>query len=194
MISIEKSEVFNIEGALRGMRNPLESWDKSTPESDIELARRLFKSGSDHRKFTRQILFCVDITLPLYVWKEFDQYKIGVTTNSCSTMHNIHKRPFTLEDFSLDQTTGSATVHMAHTIEYLNRQRELYLNTKKKEHWRNMIVSLPTSYMQKRTVTGSYENLVNIYKQRKHHKLTEWHTVCAWVDTLPLMEVLLHEL
>lgn len=212
MIKLEKTDVYGFEAAIRGMRNPLNSWDKSDSgnpiveidcngdewfgdfkmgPNDLGLARRLAKAGSDHRKFLRQIFVSVDITAPLYWWKEFDTYKVGTVANSCSTMHKIHAKKFTFDDFShehLHTTLGESyeAMELLETIiEMLNRYRETYLNTKDKHYWWQMIQLLPSSYNQLRTVTLNYETLLNIYHARKNHKLDEWHMVCDWIETLP---------
>ena len=197
MIKLERIEVMNMEGAIRGMRNPLNSWDKSDSRfnwetgeyivgpNDISLARRLVKAGSDHRKFLRQIMVSIDITAPLYWWKEFDQYKVGTTTNSCSTMHKIHAKEFTKEDFSFENTADVCAWYIESTLNVLNTSRERFLETKDKKHWWNMIQFLPSSYNQLRTATMSYETLLNIYCARRHHKLDEWHVLCDLIERLP---------
>lgn len=197
MIKLEKVNVMNIENAIRGMRNPLNSWDKSDSgfnwevgtyyigPNDMALARRLVKAGSDHRKFLRQIMVSVDITAPLYWWKEFDQYKVGTTTNSCSTMHKIHAKEFTREDFSFENTDSMCDWHIESILNVLNTSRQHFLETKDKKHWWNMIQFLPSSYNQLRTATMSYETLLNIYHARKHHKLDEWHVLCDLIERLP---------
>ena len=201
MIKLENTEVFNFEGAIRGMRNPMESYAKSDSEwkavegngevaleyclgaNDLKLAQSLAHNGSDHRKFLRQIMVSVDITAPLYWWKEFDTYKVGTVANSCSTMHTIHKKEFELDDFSFDGLLSPFDLRDA--INKLNTYRELYLQTKEKIYWRSMIILLPSSYNQKRTVTLNYEVLLNQYHARKNHKLDEWHTYCDWIESLP---------
>ena len=197
MIKLERIEVMNMEGAIRGMRNPLNSWDKSDSRfnwetgeyivgpNDISLARRLVKAGSDHRKFLRQIMVSIDITAPLYWWKDFDQYKVGTTTNSCSTMHKIHAKEFTKEDFSFENTADVCAWYIESTLNVLNTSRERFLETKDKKHWWNMIQFLPSSYNQLRTATMSYETLLNIYCARRHHKLDEWHVLCDLIERLP---------
>lgn len=196
MIKIEKSVVMNLEGAMRGARNPLNSWDRSDSvydkdgnyilgENDLSLAKRLCKAGSDHRKFIRQILVSVDITAPLYWWKEFDTYKVATVANSTSTMHKIHSKPFDIEDFSHDHMSGGALKAMDGILEYLEDCRVKFIETKDKAYWYDMIQLLPESYNQKRTVTMNYENLLNMYYARKNHKLSEWHTYCDWIMSLP---------
>lgn len=196
MIKIEKSVVMNLEGAMRGARNPLNSWDRSDSvydkdgnyilgENDLSLAKRLCKAGSDHRKFIRQILVSVDITAPLYWWKEFDTYKVATVANSTSTMHKIHSKPFDIEDFSHDHMSDGALKAMEGILEYLEDCRVKFIETKDKAYWYDMIQLLPESYNQKRTVTMNYENLLNMYYARKNHKLSEWHTYCDWIMSLP---------
>lgn len=198
MIKLEKIQVMNIENAIRGMRNPLDSWDKSDSRynwntcsyyigpNDMALARKLVKAGSDHRKFLRQIIVSVDITAPLFWWKEFDTYKVGTVANSCSTMHKIHSKEFTRDDFSVETCVDDeAITAIDGVIRMLNVRRDLFNKTKDKKYWRQMIEILPTSYNQLRTVTLSYENLLNIYHSRRHHKLTEWHVVCDTIEALP---------
>ena len=206
MIRIEKAEVFNFEGALRGMRNPMNSHHKSDSyfnldgyllrnepeyklgENDLDLCKRLIKGGTEHRKFLRQIMVCVDITAPLYFWKEFDTYKVGTTANSTSTMHKIHSKPFDLEDFSHDKLHGISLNALLRIVDDLEAFRKLYLETKDKEIWYQIIQLLPSSYHQTRTVTMTYENLLAMHHQRRHHKLDEWHTFCDWVEKLPYMK------
>lgn len=196
MIKIEKSVVMNLEGAMRGARNPLNSWNRSDSvydkdgnyilgENDLSLAKRLCKAGSDHRKFIRQILVSVDITAPLYWWKEFDTYKVATVANSTSTMHKIHSKPFDIGDFSHDHMSDGALKAMDAILEYLEDCRVKFIETKDKAYWYDMIQLLPESYNQKRTVTMNYENLLNMYYARKNHKLSEWHTYCEWIMTLP---------
>ena len=234
MIKFEHTEVMNFEGALRGMRNPLNSWDKSDSflicgdkvctamsdcdlacniphfkvgKNDLDLAQRLIKAGSDHRKFLRQIFVSVDITAPLYWWKEFDTYKVATVSNSCSTMHKIHAKEFTLEDFSCEKLFNDFKScddtlvknvnnwykqNLEMTIKSLNRAREKYLETKDKKYWWQMIQLLPSSYNQKRTITFNYETLRNIYGSRRNHKLDEWSVgFMKWIDSLPYAEELI---
>lgn len=205
MIKFENTEVFNFKGAIRGMRNPLNSWDKSDSNfrydyeeqaylgpNDLDLMKRLIKAGSDHRKFMRQIIVSVDITAPLYWWKEFDTYKVGTVSNSCSTMHKIQAKEFSPKDFSFENLTDSACKCALDIIEELNKQRLLYLDTKDKKYWWNMIQLLPSSYNQKRTITLNYETLYNIYGSRKDHKLDEWSVgFMEWIESLPYAEELI---
>ena len=197
MIKIERVSVMNLENAIRGARNPLNSWarmDSSYDEkgnyilgpNDLDLARRLAKAGSDHRKFLRQIFVSVDITAPLYWWKEFDTYKVATVANSCSTMHKIHAKEFTREDFSCDRLDEGGLAMLDAVIAYLEKERLAFLENKEdRQHWHNLIQMLPSSYNQMRTVTLNYENLIGMYYARKSHKLAEWHTYCDWVKTLP---------
>ncbi len=198
MIKIEKTEVFGWEAAIRGMRNPHNSWDKSDTrfnweigkivigENDLALARKLVKAGSDHRKFLRQIIVSADFTAPLYWWKEYDTYKVGTVANSCSTMHKIHAKEFVLDDFSHEHLTDLSLGSLMETIKVMNVYRELFIrNPLRKDYWHQMIQLLPTSYNQLRTVTLNYEVLYNIYHARKNHKLDEWHTLCDWIEKLP---------
>ena len=241
MIKLEKTEVMGWEHAIRGMRNPKNSWEKSDscfctyrPEcegsctvfigpNDHSLMMTLRNAGTDHRKFMRMITVYVDITAPLYWWKEFDTYKVGTVANSCSTMHKIHAKEFEPNDFSyehLDDIWGyePEVRDMAPTIEFetrtdtvtnyvlgpddilnltikmLNRCRDLYLKTKEKVYWWQMIQLLPSSYNQKRTVMLNYEVLANIYKSRKNHKLDEWHTFCDWIESLEYSELITGQL
>ena len=204
MIKFENTEVMNFEGAIRGMRNPLNSWDKSDSytvdnfngndfeseykigKNDLALMKKLIKAGSDHRKFMRQILVSVDITAPLYWWKEFDTYKVATVSNSCSTMHKIHDKEFTFEDFSTDHLSTGALCLMRENIKALNLARRTYLETKDKSYWWDMIQLLPSSYNQRRTITLNYETLYNIYGSRRNHKLDEWSIgFMDWIKSLP---------
>ncbi len=211
MITIEKTVVSGWDAALRGMRNPLNSWNMSdtvwngegTPEvgkRDMNLMERLVNAGSDHRKFLRFITVSVDITAPLYWWKEFDTYKVGTVANSCSTMHKIHAKEFTLDDFShehlidYDTNDGKTTgwrISMMAIVDILNIARGAYLETKDKTYWWQMIQLLPASYNQKRTVMLNYEVLRNMYHARKNHRLDEWHDFCRWVEDLPYADHLI---
>ena len=181
MIKVEKIDIWGWEHAIRGMRNPMNSWDKSDSkgsvvgDNDLDLMMRLVKAGPEHRKFLRQIFVSMDITAPLYWWKEFDTYKIGTTANSCSTMHKIHAKEFKLEDFSHEHLYSDEKEVLESVISALNGARELYLDSRHKNDWWQMIQLLPSSYNQKRTVTMSYENMLNICLQRENHKLDEWH-------------------
>ena len=235
MIKLENTEVVGWEHAIRGMRNPLNSWDKSDSKfirdpdygcsgncpcedidghcdccfigaNDLDLMKRLRNAGTDHRKFMRMITVYVDITAPLYWWKEFDTYKVGTVANSCSTMHKIAAKEFTIEDFSHEHLTGetdglwvnadgrdfmcSALDFCQITCDVLNHYRKLYLKTKDKKYWWQMIQLLPSSYNQKRTVMLNYEVLANIYKSRKNHKLDEWKDLCKWIEGLPYSKLI----
>ena len=238
VIKLEKTEVVGWEAAIRGMRNPLNSWDKSDSEfwhdptcgyaancekceeqfnecscqrigkNDFDLMKRLRNAGTDHRKFMRMLTVYVDITAPLYWWKEFDTYKVGTVANSCSTMHKIHAKEFTIDDFSCEHLddvyfTGDRNVvyyngaHsatpfdvLAFIVDALNRYRKSYIETKDKQYWWMMIQLLPSSYNQKRTVMLNYEVLANMYKSRKNHKLDEWHDLCSWIEGLPYSELI----
>lgn len=202
MIKIEMTDVYGWEAAIRGMRNPLNSWDKidSTfypvyaqpacciPEigyNDLSLMQRLAKAGDDHGKFARMLIVSVDITAPFYWWKEFDTYKVGTVANSCSTMHKIHAKEFELSDFSWEDLTEPSLLVLEGVIAALNYNRERYNATKDKKYWKQMIQLLPTSYEQRRTVQLNYQVLKNIYFARKNHKLDEWHKLCDWIETLP---------
>ena len=197
MLTTERSAVMNFEGAIRGARNPMNSWsrmDSSYDENgnfvlgpnDLDLAKRLAHAGSDHRKFLRQIFVTVDITAPLYWWKEFDTYKVGTTANSTSTMHKIHAKEFTRDDFSCDRMDEGGLAMLDNVIAYLENERQKFLADKNdKQAWHNMIQTLPSSYNQMRTVTLNYENLINMYYARRNHKLAEWHTLCDWILSLP---------
>ena len=225
MLKIENTEVLGWEHAIRGMRNPMNSWEKSDSHScgtcgdcdicidydncpygydylktiigpnDLDLMTRLRNAGADHRKFMRMITVYVDITAPLYWWKEFDTYKVGTVANSCSTMHKIHAKEFTLDDFSCEHLYPAVREVFENTIiKYLNEARKTYNflsdTTSKKDAWWQMIQLLPTSYNQKRTVMLNYEVLANIYKSRRNHKLDEWHTFCDWIESLPYSELI----
>ena len=185
MVKVEHIETYGWEAAIRGMRNPMNSWDKSDSyisedgktvvgPADFELMKRLVRGGSEHRKFLRQIFISMDITAPLYWWKEFDTYKIGTTADSCSTMHKIHTKEFTIFDFSCEKLGWDDLSSFAAWLELLNRHREKYLESKDKDIWYQMIQMLPSSYNQKRTITMNYEVALNICRQRENHKLDEW--------------------
>lgn len=202
MIKFERTSVMNFENAMRGARNPMNSWgrmDSSYDENhayvlgpnDLDLAKRLRKAGSDHRKFIRQIFVSVDITAPLYWWKEYDTYKVATVANSTSTMHKIHSKPFERADFSCDHMTDGTLAFMDTVIERLEKIRLEYIETKDKAQWYDLIQLLPSSYNQMRTCTMNYETLVNIYFARQHHKLTEWHEFCDWIKTLPYAQELI---
>ena len=197
MLKIERDSVMNLDGAIRGARNPMNSWAKSDSyydengkfvlgPVDIDFGHRLAVSGSDHRKFLRQVFVTVDITAPLYWWKEFDTYKVGTVANSCSTMHKIHAKAFERDDFSHDRLDEGGLALLDATVAYLEAERQKFLaNKEDRQPWHNMIQMLPSSYNQMRTVTLNYENLINIYYARRNHKLAEWHTLCDWILTLP---------
>ena len=197
MILIEKSAVMNLDGAIRGARNPMNSWAKSDSyydengkfilgPVDLDFGHRLAVSGSDHRKFLRQVFVTVDITAPLYWWKEFDTYKVGTVANSCSTMHKIHAKAFERDDFSHDRLDEGGLALLDATVAYLEAERQKFIaNKEDRQPWHNMIQMLPSSYNQMRTVTLNYENLINIYYARRNHKLAEWHTLCDWITGLP---------
>lgn len=233
MLKIEHTEVVGWSAAIRGMRNPKNSWEKSDSfipchyktkchecednqkcayyfedgglpykkddfigTNDIDLMTRLRNAGTDHRKFMRMITVYLDITAPLYWWKEFDTYKVGTVANSCSTMHKIAAKEFTLEDFSCEHLQNSWLAHLKETIRLLNEARDAYnwCNTDaKKEWWWQMIQLLPSSYNQRRTVMLNYEVLANMYKSRRNHKLDEWHTFCDWIESLPYSELITGE-
>ena len=197
MIQIERTSVMNLDGAIRGARNPMNSWAKSDSyydengrfvlgPVDIDFGHRLAVSGSDHRKFLRQVFVTVDITAPLYWWKEFDTYKVGTVANSCSTMHKIHAKAFDRDDFSHDRLDEGGLALLDATVAYLEAERQKFIaNKEDRQPWHNMIQMLPSSYNQMRTVTLNYENLINIYYARRNHKLAEWHTLCDWITGLP---------
>lgn len=231
MLKIENTEVMGWEAAIRGMRNPMNSWRKSDSgwttdgvgnndilvdtdyegycelkvgPDDQKLMRNLRNAGTDHRKFMRMITVYLDITAPLYWWKEFDTYKVGTVANSCSTMHKIADKEFTLEDFShehLFDRYGDPSMNLNYGYRYpkavmqdliniLNHYRTWYNETKDKKYWWQMIQLLPSSYNQRRTVMLNYEVLANIYKSRRNHKLDEWHTFCDWIEGLPYSELI----
>ncbi len=196
MIKIERTSVMNFDNAMRGARNPLNSWarydsyfdengDFIFGENDLSLAKRLCSAGTDHRKFVRMIFVSVDVTAPLYWWKEYDTYKISTVANSTSTMHKITSKPFELSDFSVDHMNDEGIKAMESLIETLEDLRLRYIETKDKNLWYTIIQLLPSSYNQMRTCTLSYENLCNIYYARRNHKLEEWHTYCDWIKGLP---------
>ena len=233
MLKIENTEVMGWEAAIRGMRNPMNSWEKSDSkwysigiptsnpaaindkylsqkycigDNDLNLMTRLRNAGTDHRKFMRMITVYLDITAPLYWWKEFDTYKVGTVANSCSTMHKIHEKEFTFEDFSCEHLVLAGRCNLKNTIGLLNSAREIYLEWdsmdeerrgyvdqnihEKKDLWWQMIQLLPSSYNQRRTIMLNYEVLANIYKSRRNHKLDEWHTFCDWIESLPYSELI----
>lgn len=208
MIKLERISVMNFENAMRGARNPLNSWAKSDSyydendnyilgENDLGLAKKLAKAGSDHRKYLRQIFVSVDITAPLYWWKEYDTYKVGTVANSCSTMHKIQSKPIEMSDFSFDLDTGNLELHESGwsthevfkgIVDDCELMRKKFIETNDKRYWRALIQTIPESYNQMRTCTLNYENLINIYFARKNHKLSEWHTFCDWIEQLPYFE------
>lgn len=196
MLKLSNISVMNFENAVRGARNPMNSWDRydSTYDekgqfvfgpNDLALAKKLCMAGSDHRKFIRQIIVCMDINAPMYWWKEFDTYKVGTVANSTSTMHKIHSKPFEMSDFSCDKLTGDSYKAMEQFIKYMEEVRLKYVETKDKTYWYDIIQMLPSSYNQLRTVTMNYEVLTNIYFARKSHKLDEWHVFCDGIKELP---------
>ena len=196
MIKIEKTEVGNIARAVYSARNAMNSWDKSDSdlennilgENDLGLALRLANGGSVHAKYRRMISVYVDITAPLYWWKEFDTYKVGTVSNSCSTMHKIHERDLTLADFSHEHLTPFNKKILLAYIDCLNTDRQIFVDTKDKDRWWQIIQMLPSSFNQKRTIMLNYEVLVGMYRDRKNHKLNEWHTLCDWIESLPYSE------
>lgn len=230
MLKISNFEVMGWEHAIRGMRNPMNSWENSDSgycggrgkrcdtcpynpgdyepcyfaqkckdtlyvvgQKDLDLMKRLRSAGTDHRKFMRMIVVYVDITAPLYWWKEFDTYKVGTVANSCSTMHKISAKEFTLEDFSCEHLSEPSLKNLRSVIKCMNDYREEFLKDKDKHNWWQMIQLLPSSYNQKRTVMLNYEVLANIYKSRRNHKLDEWHTFCDWIEELPYSELITGE-
>ena len=226
MIKFENEDIIGFDHAIRGMRNPMNSWEKSDSllvpinesiennnsiqfeykigEADHDLMMKLRNAGTDHRKYMRMITVYVDITAPLYWWKEFDTYKVGTVANSCSTMHKIHEKKLTIDDFSherLFDRYGDPSMNLNYgylypkaylndLIELLNHFREWFIETKDKRYWDQMIQLLPSSYNQRRTVMLNYEVLANIYKSRKAHKLQEWRDLCEWIKTLPYSEII----
>jgi hypothetical protein len=193
---------MNFDNALRGARNPMNSWERGDSEysddglfvigpNDLELATKLCRAGSDHRKFLRQIFVSVDINAPLYWWKEFDTYKIGTVANSTSTMHKLHTQTIELDHFSHDRMSDETRQKLIELIGYLEGLRTKYLETKDNQYWYDIIQLLPSSYNQLRTCTLNYETLGSIYHSRKNHKLDEWHTMCNWIATLPYAKELI---
>ena len=203
MIKIENIEVYGFEAAIRGARNPMNSWNKMDTcynngefeigKNDYDLLKRLTIAGPEHRKWNRMVTVIMDITAPLYWWKEYDTYKVGTVANSCSTMHKIQAKEFEKSDFSIEHITEGTEPIMNVVIAELNFNRALFNKTKDKEYWWNMIQLLPTSYNQKRTVHLNYEVLGAIYHQRRHHKLDEWHVFCDMIETLPYSEFITRE-
>lgn len=202
MINLERTAVMNFDNAMRGARNPMNSWaryDSYTTANgdfvfgpnDLQLAKRLCAAGTDHRKFIRMILVSVDVTAPLYWWKEYDTYKISTVANSTSTMHKIASKPFEMDDFSTDRMNAQGLAAMEQLVGTLESLRQAYLETKDKEVWYTLIQLLPSSYNQMRTCTLNYETLANMYYARRSHKLDEWHTYCDWILSLPYFKELL---
>ena len=202
MLTVDRICVMNFENAIRGARNPMNSWAKMDSyydeagryvlgECDLSLARRLAVAGSDHRKFLRQVMVSMDIDAPLYWWKEFDTYKVGTVANSCSTMHKIQAKAFSREDFSCDRLDEGGLNMLDAVIDYLETERVKFNETKERQHWHNMIQMLPSSFNQKRTVSLNYEVLINVYYARRHHKLAEWHTLCEAIENLPYAKELI---
>ena len=203
MIRIERTSVMNLENAIRGARNPLNSWGRMDSAyddegnyvlgpNDLDLATRLARAGSDHRKYLRMVFVSVDITAPLYWWKEFDTYKVGTVANSCSTMHKIHAKPFERDDFSHDRLDEAGLAALDALIAFLESERQKFVADKTdKQAWHNLIQLLPSSFNQMRTVTLNYEVLTNIYYARRTHKLAEWHTLCDWITSLPYAKELI---
>lgn len=202
MIQLERTSVMNLENAIRGARNPMNSWGRMDSgydadgnyvlgPNDLDLAKRLRKAGSDHRKYIRQIFVSVDITAPLYWWKEYDTYKVATVANSTSTMHKIHSKPFELDDFSHDHMTPGTEAFLETVVEKLEEIRLRFAAEKKKEDWYDLIQLLPSSYNQMRTCSFNYETLINIYFARRNHKLAEWHVFCDWIQTLPYAKELI---
>ena len=202
MLTLKNTSVMNFENAIRGARNPMNSWGRmdshTEPDgsfvfgpNDLDLAMRLAKAGSDHRKYLRMVFVSVDVTAPLYWWKEYDTYKVATVANSTSTMHKIHSKPFSMDDFSCDHMTDGTKKFMETVVAELENIRLRFKETKSKDDWYDMIQLLPSSYNQMRTCTFNYETLINIYRARKNHKLAEWHTVCDWIETLPYAEQLI---
>ncbi|MGI5893606.1 MAG: hypothetical protein ACOX6P_03330 [Candidatus Merdivicinus sp.] len=202
MLTTANTQVMNMLAAIRGMRNPMNSWDRMDSyldengncllgPNDLDLAMRLTRAGSDDRKFLRQIFVSVDITGPLYWWKEFDTYKVGTVANSTSTMHKLHAKPIERGDFSTDQMSPETIAHMDQIVEWLESLRKNFVETRDKAVWYDLIQLLPSSYNQMRTCTLNYENLINIYHARKNHKLEEWHVLCRWIESLPYAQELI---
>jgi hypothetical protein len=202
VIIFKNTSVMNLENAIRGARNPMNSWAKSDSfydnegnyilgENDLSLAKRLRIAGSDHRKYLRQVFVSVDITAPMYWWKEYDTYKVGTVANSTSTMHKIHTKEFELSDFSYDRLSSLGLDAMEYIIKTLEAARLRFINSRNSEDWYDMIQLLPSSYNQMRTCTLNYESLINIYYARRNHKLNEWHVFCDWIKKLPYAKELI---
>lgn len=207
MIQISNVSVQNIARAIYSARNAMNSWYKSDSditsnvlgENDLNLAKKLRNAGTDHRKFMRMIAVYVDVTAPLYWWKEFDTYKVGTVANSCSTMHKITDKEFTIDDFSIEHLNDDRSAEVSnlewfeHLITHLNRDRKRFIETKDKQYWWQLVQLLPSSYNQKRTIMLNYEVLANIYKSRRSHKLDEWREFCKWIESLPYSELITGE-
>ncbi len=202
MLQVERTSVMNFENAIRGARNPMNSWGRMDSgydasgnfvlgENDRSLAIRLARAGSDHRKYLRMIYISCDVTAPLYWWKEYDTYKVATVANSTSTMHKIHSKPFQLDDFSHDHMTPETLSSLETIVEKLEEIRLRYQRTQSKEDWYDMIQLLPSSYNQMRTLSLNYETAIHIYHARRNHKLAEWHTFCDWIETLPYAKELI---
>ena len=225
MLKVTETQIFGWDAAIRGMRNPMNSWDKSDTDfslsgmqsvngilvptvgdNDLALMRKLVKAGSDHSKFMRMITVTCDVEAPFYWWKEYDTYKVGTVANSCSTMHKLHERDLSIDDFSHEHLFDgiiqvedpdnpmefyeNSTTCLEYVISVINYHRKKYIETKDKRYWQQMIQLLPTSFNQKRTLHLNYAVLRNIYHARKNHKLTEWHTLCDWIYSLPYSELI----
>lgn len=208
MLKVENVQVWGFEHAIRGMRNPLQSHSKSDSglrasgehfenvdfvigPNDLELMKKLTKAGSEHRKCLRQIFVSMDVTAPFFVWKQIDTYKVGTVANSCSTMHKLTAKEFSIEDFTVDGMSPAGVLWLKNVVDGLNQARELYLESKSENLWRDMVCMLPESYNQRRTMTMNYENVLNIIHQRSNHKLSEWHTFCDALKRLPYIKELI---
>ena len=192
MLTIENVEIFGYKAAIRGMRNPMNSWPKSDSNADLigqndEQLMLALAKAPEERKYLRMIHVQFDVTAPLYWWKEFDTYKVGTVANSCSTMHKIHSKEFTVNDFSLEHLLSENTVYFGKTLERLNNARRKFLETKDKKYWWQMIQLLPSSYNQRRTIDLNFEVLLKQYRERKNHKLDEWHIYCDWIKEIALL-------
>ena len=192
MLTIENVEIFGYEAAIRGMRNPMNSWSKSDSNADLigqndEQLMLALAKAPEERKYLRMIHAQFDVTAPLYWWKEFDTYKVGTVANSCSTMHKIHEKEFTLDDFSHEHLDRFSTEVLGWTIKALNGSREDYMKSKSKDDWWQMIQLLPSSYNQRRTIDLNFEVLLKQYRERKNHKLDEWHIYCDWIKEIALL-------
>lgn len=195
---IENVEIFGYKAAIRGMRNPMNSWSKSDSDADLigqndEQLMLALAKAPEERKYLRMIHVQFDVTAPLYWWKEFDTYKVGTTANSCSTMHKIAAKEFTIGDFSVEHLLAENTVYFGKTIERLNNARNKFLETKDKRYWWQMIQLLPSSYNQRRTIDLNFEVLLKQYRERKNHKLDEWHTYCDWIKKIDLLNAIIEK-